>query len=168
MKKDVSNGRKSDWIDEVYVLGEYKKKKTPDGRRDCIKRLSAELNIPVSDIAAFLLDYGCQVDGRLVRGATNTKKVSPKPEIPGWDGPQEVKKDDAPVEPPPVADPAPAQEPESPAQGMTAGVLMSLLDGIAPEATVRMNGQLVYGCTITGKFSMDGQRKSCVVDLEGR
>ena len=165
MKEDVSNG-----IDEVKILWEYKQKKTPDGRRDCIKRMAAERGVPASVIAEFLLEKGCQVDGRLVRGK-NTRKVSQIDEIPGWDGPQEVTKEEPeePEDPPqlpptePTVDPAPEpdapeEKPEAPAKAMTVGVLRELLQDVSADVELYFGtGGPVLGIHVTGFFDADGR-----------
>lgn len=173
MKEDVSNG-----IDEVKILWEYKQKKTPDGRRDCIKRMAAERGVPASVIAEFLLEKGCQVDGRLVRGK-NTRKVSPIDEIPGWDGPQEVTKEepeeleDPPQLPPtePTVDPEPEpeqpeEEPEPPVKTMTVGVLRELLQDVDDSAELWIDGEKPLSQLIaTGVFDSDGKLRNCQIQL---
>lgn len=173
MKEDVSNG-----IDEVKILWEYKQKKTPDGRRDCIKRLAAERGVPASVIAEFLLEKGCQVDGRLVRGK-NMRKVSPIDEIPGWDGPQEVEKvdeeeDGAPIILPvtePTVDPAPEPEapeekPEIPIKTMTVGVLREQLQDVDDSAALWIDGEKPLAQLIaTGVFDSDGKLRNCQIQL---
>lgn len=172
MKEDVSN-----CLDEVKILWEYKQKKTPDGRRDCIKRMAAERGVPASVIAEFLLEKGCQVDGRLVRGK-NTRKVSPIDEIPGWDGPQEVEQVDEEDGPPiilpmtePTVDPeqepeAPEAKPEIPVKTMTVGVLRELLQDVDDGAELWIDGEKpLFQLIATGTFDSDGKLRNCHVEL---
>lgn len=142
------------------ILAEYRSKKTPDGRRDCIARWAALTGRQKSEIAAALLAAGQQVDGRLL--PKNWKKptvvvATSVPEMPGWDPVQEVLAEEAPPEP----EPEPA--------GMTVATLRQMLDGVAGEALILVGDDLVPCVRAEFQAVLDaqGERTYCHLALMG-
>jgi len=131
------------------VLEDYRSKKTPDGRRDCIVRWAKTTGAPKSDIAEDLLAAGFQVDGRLLKkNRKPVKAVSPAVpvDLPGWDTLQEVKTDPEP---------------------MTISTLKALIQDIGGDGVVEVCGKPLTGISIQADSAADGTRKSCVIHLIG-
>ena len=184
MSTNWENDYGMDLTAQAEILELYKRKKTPDGRRDCIKQMAKAHGMKDKIIAEFLLEQGCQVDGRLVRNAkTRTVKPALGPEMPGWDGPEEVVVAEEVPEGPPVilaeptydpADSVPeselkgtpeepeycenAAEPDEPR--MTAGVLVELLSKVKPEAFIRLDGEgYAGGLHVSVMYDATGERE---------
>ena len=49
---------------------------------------------------------------------------------------------------------------------MTVGVLLDLLEDVAPEAEIRVNGKCVRGMRMNARFNWAGDRQSVGIELE--
>lgn len=168
------------------ILAEYRSKKTPDGRRDCISRWAALTGHMKSEIAAALLAAGCQVDGRLVKGLKRDVKTVTPPDptvFPGWEPIAEVREEpeppeqEAPVpEPEPTkaeptraeptrAEPDPVPEPP----GMTVATLREMLAGVAGEGLILVWEDMapVRRAELTAALDAQGERIYCHLALLG-
>lgn len=173
---------------QAEILEKYKSKKTPDGRRDCIKQMAKDYGLKDREVAEFLLAAGLQVDGRLVRNA-KTRPVTPAlgPKMPGWDGPEEV------VEEPETGSdirdalslsPLPAAETQQEApercetaavpeedlpdykRCMKVGVLIKLLRKVDPRAPIFLDGEgYLGGIHVPLTYDATGEKEEAEVGL---